>query len=100
MSSLKEGIRKADNLWFGRNGFAQDREAAVFLFDKLLAGEEISSKSTSNNLTQKDMIGKCTTGSCCQHRRNTNCSSTVQQQNKSICIIGAGPSGLITLNIE
>ena len=96
--SLKEIIQKADDLWFGRNGITQDREAAVSFFDKLLAGGDVSLVSTSNNLSQKDIIGKCTTGLCCQYRRNTDCSNTVQQQDKSICVIGAGASGLLTLN--
>ena len=103
MSISNEGIETADNLWFGQNGVARDRDAAVSLFRSLAhsggAVSEDSGYSSGNDDSEP-----CKSGLCCNHRRNANNGSNIIAEasnnissQKSILCVGAGPSGLVTL---
>ena len=103
MSISNEGIETADNLWFGQNGVARGRDAAVSLFRSLAhSGGAVSEDSGYSSGTNDDSE-PCKSGLCCNHRRNANnggniaeASNTISSQ-KSILCVGAGPSGLVTL---
>ena len=117
MSSLArdDGIVRADNLWFGENGHKLiNRDTSVSLFQNLHENVDTSTTmvdrfeqgegdDAANNISHDYGPLPCENGLCCEHRRNTN---QLQQQatttptlhnNKSVCIIGAGASGLITI---
>lgn len=116
MNHLREGIQAADDLWFGHTDVKRDRDAASALFDKLNSGGGSGSQLLDLDAAQLrredgdnggrdgnnklSLAAPCRDGRCCEHRRVTSGSSVrraASSSNKSICVVGAGPSGLITL---
>lgn len=122
-NALTDIIAKADNLWFGENGHKLNRDEAVSLFQTVhhshSADESIGDGQQQQDNRQdnpRDNQTKtvnsshydygslpCANGACCNARRRNNrqvnspTNSPTQNNYKSVCIIGAGPSGLITL---
>ncbi len=115
-------IAKADNLWFGENGHKLNRDGAVSLFQTMhhSADDESIGDGQQHQVNRQDNprdnetktvnsshydYGSlpCANGACCNARRRNNrqdalpTNSPTQNNYKSVCIIGAGPSGLITL---
>jgi hypothetical protein len=102
-------IVKADNLWFGENGHKLNRDASVSLFQNLHQNVDTSMIDGHHHHQGDHDYGPmpCENGVCSDHRRN-NTNQLQQQQTtaptlqinnnrKSVCVIGAGPSGLITI---
>ncbi|KAL9190774.1 hypothetical protein ACHAXT_000480 [Thalassiosira profunda] len=98
----ESAIRAADDLWFGSNGVARDREAAVAVFGSLAAGNDGSRGDIIDEAATRRDYGAapCEDGECCAQRRRRGAAAGDENNrrlNRSICIVGAGPSGLVTL---